>query len=120
MEQSNLARIFKALGNEQRLALFEMVYRMSRQPGSGGAEGLSPADAARARRRKAGAPEPCCRVRKAFTAACGCMGLARSTVSHHFKELQNAGLITCTREGQSFLCEVNPDAVEAVRAFLKE
>jgi len=117
MEQSNLAKIFKALGNKQRLALFEMVYRMSQSPDPGG---LAPAEAARARRRKPGtAPEPCCPVKKAFTAACSCMGLARSTVSHHFKELQNAGLITCTRDGQAFLCEVNPEAVEAVRAFLK-
>jgi len=115
MEQSNLARIFKALGNAQRLALFEMIYRM----GTSGAS-LTPAEAARARRggAKAG-PEPCCAVKKAFTSACACMGLARSTVSHHFKELQQAGLITCTRDGQAFLCEVNPEAVEAVRAFLK-
>jgi len=116
MEQSNLARIFKALGHPQRLALFEMVYRMST---TGGGEGLSPAEAARARRRTAGEPEPCCAVKKAFTTACGCLGLARSTVSHHFKELQSAGLITCTREGQAYLCEVNPEAVEAVRGFLK-
>lgn len=117
MEQSNLARIFKALGNPQRLALFEMIYRMGTSPNL---DGLAPAEAARARRRKVAAPaEPCCAVKKAFTAACACMGLARSTVSHHFKELQNAGLITCTRDGQSYLCEVNPEAVEAVRAFLK-
>jgi ArsR family transcriptional regulator len=103
MEQSNLARIFKALGNEQRLALFTMIHRM-------GTEGaVSPGKA----------PEPCCPVRGAFTAACRCMGLARSTISHHFKELQRAGLITCTREGQGYLCQVNPEALEAVRAFLK-
>jgi ArsR family transcriptional regulator len=115
MEQSNLARIFKALGNAQRLALFEMIYKM----GTSGAP-LSPAEAARARRGGGRpVPEACCPVKKAFTTACACMGLARSTVSHHFKELQSAGLITCTRDGQSFLCEVNPEAVEAVRAFLR-
>lgn len=116
MEHSNLARIFKALGHPQRLALFEMVYRMSTAPG---AEGVPVAEVTRPRRRHRMGRRECCPVRKAFTTACGSLGLARSTVSHHFKELQNAGLITCTREGQAFLCEVNPEAVEAVRAFLK-
>lgn len=107
MEQSNLARIFKALGNPQRLALFEMIHRMG-------------TEAALAEWRGRGAPAACCPVKGAFTAACACMGLARSTISHHFKELQRAGLITCVREGRGYLCEVNPEAVEAVRGFLKD
>lgn len=64
----------------------------------------------------------CCPVaviEKAFTKVCGCMNLSRSTVSHHFKELQNAGLITCERDGQMYRCRINPEAVNAIKDFLK-
>lgn len=65
----------------------------------------------------------CCPIagtlEKAFTKVCDCMNLSRSTVSHHFKELQNAGLITCEREGQTYRCRVNEDAVNSIKDFLK-
>ncbi|MBI5428028.1 MAG: helix-turn-helix transcriptional regulator [Nitrospinae bacterium] len=105
MKQSNLADIFKALSNPQRLALFELIYRGFKKQGKSGV---------------AEEAEPCCRgVEKAFTFACGCLKLSRSTISHHLKELQNAGLIVCVRRGQSHYCEVNAKAVEAARSFLK-
>ncbi|HEX2927295.1 MAG TPA: ArsR family transcriptional regulator [Ruminiclostridium sp.] len=47
------------------------------------------------------------------------MSLSRSTISHHFKELQNAGLITYTRKGQSFMCKINDEAILAIQNFLK-
>jgi len=103
-----MARIFKALGNEQRLKLFLMVHQM----GTGG----SPVEQSAANRASGACCEP---VKKAFSAACSCLGLAPSTISHHFKALQDAGLITCTRDGQAFLCQVNEEALDAVRGFLK-
>lgn len=57
-------------------------------------------------------------LEKAFSRVCECMNLSRSTISHHFKELQNAGLITCEREGQIYRCRVNQDAVSAIKEFL--
>lgn len=103
MEQLNLCKIFKALANEQRLALFQMLYQ-------GFEEKQDP-------------PKSCatgnCVINKAFTKACERFSLSRSTLSHHFKELQNAGLIHCERKGQSFECQVNPEVVELVRNFLK-
>ncbi len=67
--------------------------------------------------------ESCCPVagtlEKAFTKVCGCMDLSKSTISHHFKELQNAGLITCKREGQTFRCKVNEDVVSSIKGFFK-
>jgi ArsR family transcriptional regulator, arsenate/arsenite/antimonite-responsive transcriptional repressor len=58
-------------------------------------------------------------MERCFTKVCCCTNLSRSTISHHFKELENAGLITCTRNGQSFICKINMEAVEVIRDFLK-
>ncbi len=106
MELSNYARIFKALSNEQRLNIFLMIYK-----NCCGLEGNIPLDS-----------QSCCgitgSVERAFSKVCDCMKLSRSTISHHFKELQNAGLIACEREGQTFRCRVNEEAVEAIKKFL--
>ena len=112
MEQSNYARIFKALSNEQRLKIFMMIYKQCCSPsGSGGISEFNVNDTS------------CCPVSKsierAFTKVCECMNLSRSTISHHFKELQNAGLITCQREGQTFRCSVNEDVIESIKKFFE-
>lgn len=105
MKQSNYPKIFKALANEQRLKIFLMIYE-------------------RWQKEKAGTVIPaeegsrCC-VEKTFTKICACMPLSRSTISHHFKELQNAGLITCEREGQSYRCWINEEVVGSIKNFLK-
>ncbi|MBF0429680.1 MAG: helix-turn-helix transcriptional regulator [Fibrobacteria bacterium] len=101
MKQSNIAKVFKALSSEQRLNLFKMICDET--------EKLN-----------LGKEKNCCEgLEKAFTTACDCLDLSRSTISHHFKELQNAGLITCKRVGQSYSCMVNKDVVQEVREFLK-
>ena len=101
MKQSNLARMFKALSNEQRLKLFLMIYDGCLQD--------------------KGKKEPSCcgSIEKAFTAACGCLKISKSTISHHFKELQDSGLIRTTRQGQGCICEVNEDAIDLIKNFLK-
>ena len=101
MEQEALARIFKALSNPQRLKIFHMLCAWQE------AGDYPPGD-------------PCEGVARCFTRACCTIGLSRSTISHHFKELQNAGLITVKRSGQSFMCRINMDAVEDVRNFLQQ
>lgn len=109
MELSNLAKMFKALSNEQRLKIFMIIYSQ-----------CCAVDA------EAGVVFPdksCCKVartvQRAFSSVCDCMSLSRSTVSHHFKELQNAGLIHCIREGQSFRCSVNEEAINVIRQFME-
>ncbi|MBF0106129.1 MAG: helix-turn-helix transcriptional regulator [Deltaproteobacteria bacterium] len=107
MKQSNLTGMFKALSNEQRLNLFKMLYHgfdQTKKSGRGKVKEVS-----------------CCgEINKAFSAACDCINLSRSTISHHFKELENAGLISCTRNGQAVLCRVNEDAVKEIQNFLKQ
>jgi len=111
MELSNYARMFKALSNEQRLKIFMIIYKQCCLP-----EGstINPENLLE--------DKPCCSVartfQKAFSTVCDCMNLSRSTISHHFKELQNAGLISCEREGQSFRCSVNEEALAVLRQFL--
>lgn len=112
MELSNYAKMFKALANEQRLRIFMIIYSQCCTPGdSPGRKDVFFED------------QSCCKVartvQKAFSSVCDCMSLSRSTVSHHFKELQNAGLIHCEREGQTFRCSVNEEAIAALRQFLE-
>ncbi len=85
------ALVFKALSNEQRLKLFLMIVK-----------NCCPKDG----------------YEKAFTKACDCMDLSRSTISHHLKELQNAGLITVERMGQSFRYRVNYEALKLIKTLL--
>lgn len=112
MGHSNNAKIFKALSNEQRLKIFMMIYKQCcpSKTVKGASEFHIPEE------------DACCPVRKgiegAFTKMCGCIKLSRSSISRHFKELQNAGLITCEREGQTYRCVVNRDAIDAIKGFL--
>lgn len=112
MELSNYTKIFKALSNEQRLKIFIMLYKNCCLPVGArvGAEFTMKG-------------ESCCTaegtMEKAFTKICDCTDLSRSTISHHFKELQNAGLITCEREGQSYRCRVNKDVIDSIKIFLE-
>ena len=111
MELSNYVKIFKALSNEQRLKIFLMIHKGCCESKDKGSSEFLIED------------KGCCPVagvlEKAFTKVCGCMKLSRSTISHHFKELQNAGLISCTRAGQAFECKINNEAIAEIQAFLK-
>ena len=109
MERSNITKIFKALSNDQRLQLFVMIYNSF--------DGLKK----RQGKRLPVGTITCCDggVDKAFTAACQCMQISRSTISHHLKELKNAGLLICIKKGQSTVCKINKDAVKLVQNCLK-
>ena len=94
MKLSSLAKKFKALANEQRILLLMLLKEW---------EGR----------------ESCCPgVRKGFTKACDQLNISRSTISHHFKALENAGLIKCVRNGQAIECQVNEEALQEMREFL--
>lgn len=105
MELSKLAKIFKALSNEQRLKIYQMVYHRSRCHNEESEYG----------------EKKCCGggMSKTFTKACECFNISKSTISHHMKELQNAGLISCSKDGQSNICKINPEVVEMIREFFE-
>lgn len=102
MKLSKLAKAFKALSNEKRLEIFSKIYQWGKLNLD------TPVDS------------PCCcaPVEKSFSKVAECINLSRSTISHHMKELENAGLIICVNEGRSHFCKVNSELLEEIREFL--
>jgi ArsR family transcriptional regulator len=45
------------------------------------------------------------------------LGLAPSTVSHHFKELRNAGLVKVRREGKNIMVQVNTQVLNSIKTL---
>jgi ArsR family transcriptional regulator len=45
------------------------------------------------------------------------LGIVPSTISHHIKELRQAGLIRMERRGQKMECWIDPDAIKALKGF---
>lgn len=94
-DHDRIARAFKALSNPHRLAIFVQLARccapgqMCSEPRMGEVVG----------RLGAG------------------LGIAPSTVSHHLKELREAGLIRMGRRGQFIECWVEPEVLESLAAF---
>src|SRR5438105_460745 len=99
------ATMFKALGDPTRLRIFEFL-RSCGAPVAVDSEGevrplIGPT-----------VGEVCCHV----------TGVERitSTISHHLKELRQAGLITMERRGKNILCAVNREAVAALAWYLSK
>jgi len=96
LNTEELARIFKALSDPNRLAILQL---MRERCGAGcrfsaAEEGSSVSE-----------------IAKEFD-------LALSTVSHHLKELRNAGLIVCEKRGQWVHCAPNEDALKKIAEFV--
>jgi ArsR family transcriptional regulator len=91
-----LARMFKALGNPNRLKLFMNLLEESKL------------DLAKGR------THDCFLVK-----LLGGLGeIGAPTVSHHVKELSDAGLIQTQREGKQLICSVDPEGLEQLRQAL--
>ena len=90
-----LARMFKALGNENRLQLFVNLLEESQL------------DLAKGRTHD-------CFLTKLLSG----LDIGAPTVSHHVKELADAGLIDTQRDGKQLICSVNPEVMRELRALL--
>ncbi|HEY4976951.1 MAG TPA: metalloregulator ArsR/SmtB family transcription factor [Gaiellaceae bacterium] len=93
--KNQLANAFRALADPNRLAIFQLVCER-------GAQGQSE-----------DAGNTVSRLAAEFD-------LTLSTVSHHLRELKNAGLIRCEKVGQSVHCVPAVDLLEDVERFLEE
>ena len=93
----DLARIFRALGDPSRLAIFELVRSCCRED-----QGRSAAD-----------------LKNSVSEIAREFDLSLSTVSHHLKELRTAGLILCERRGQHIFCSVDPSVLADVEVFVR-
>lgn len=90
-----LARMFRALSNPNRLRLFMNLLDESKLDLAKG------------------------RVHDCFLAKLlAGLDLGAPTVSHHVKELSDAGLITTQREGKQLTCSVDPAGLATLRAAL--
>jgi DNA-binding transcriptional ArsR family regulator len=63
-----------------------------------------------------------------FEAGCGCLlhdlistlNIGAPTVSHHIKELVNAGLVITEKRGKYLLCKVNQAAIAELEEIFKK
>jgi ArsR family transcriptional regulator len=90
-DAEQLSSMLKALGHPNRLRLFQEIRRAGRHQVAG--SGCLLGDAIRALR--VGAP----------------------TISHHLKELVQAGLVATERQGKFVVCRVEPDALARLARF---
>lgn len=93
MKDNELVKMFKALSNPNRFQLFDEI-------------------------RKAG--------KSAFEEGHTCflspiiekLNVGAPTVSHHLKELVNAGLVETEKDGRFVQCRINEDSVKLLRDFV--
>lgn len=90
-----LSKAFRALSNPNRLEIFMKLFRESRLDIAKG------------------------RVHDCFlTPLLANLKVGAPTISHHVKELENAGLIHTRKEGKQLACSVNPEMLKLLRDAL--
>lgn len=99
-DNGNLARAFKALSNPNRLRIYREFVRYC----------------------DSGQPAPVedmpmgCLLGEAIKR----LNIGAPTVSHHIKELVDAGLITTMRQGRQLFCAVEPGMRDQLREFFSD
>ncbi|RRJ85398.1 ArsR family transcriptional regulator [Aestuariirhabdus litorea] len=97
MNTHQLAKAFKALSNENRLAIYLEILRHR--------EGLLKPDA------------PQCGGGCMLADIISSLNIGAPTVSHHMKELINADLIEVEKQGKFLLCRINADTQLELEQF---
>ena len=96
-QTTDLAAVFRALGDPNRLAIFKLVRSCCAED-----SGLSSDE-----------------LRNSVTQIAKQFDLSLSTVSHHLKELRHAGLIRCERRGQHIFCYADPEILAEIDQFIR-
>ena len=95
---NNLANVFKSLANENRLSIFELIWR----------------------KELSSEKKLCCKsMASCVNEITEKFNLAQSTVSHHLKELKNAGLINTKKEKTWVYCSINHDTIQRLKKFFE-
>ena len=102
--RTDIASIFKALGDPTRLQIFDLLRGQCCAVALGESGEVRRIDGPTV-------GEVCCRVTGAER--------INSTISHHLKELRLANLITVERRGKNMICGVNWKSVESVRQYFE-
>lgn len=93
MDTKKYAQIFKALSNENRLELYLQIVKKHEASFEKGRECL-------------------------MTDIIERLNIGAPTISHHLKELANAGLIYTEKKGKYLVCSINEELVDEVSNLL--
>ncbi len=97
MATFDLSMIFRALADANRLAIFQLLRERCRSE----------------------PPLSENRIGQTVSEIAEEFDLSLSTVSHHLKELKNAGLIRCEKRGRWVHCSVDEAALREVESFVR-
>ncbi|WP_429371757.1 ArsR/SmtB family transcription factor [Paenibacillus sp. DS2015] len=93
LDTKKMAKIFKALSNENRLELYLKIAESHEASFEAGG-GLCVAEIV------------------------SCLNIGAPTVSHHIKELVNAELVTTEKKGKFLICKVNKQIVAEITEMM--
>ncbi|MCX8130498.1 MAG: metalloregulator ArsR/SmtB family transcription factor [Clostridia bacterium] len=93
MDTKKYSKIFKALSNSNRLELYMNIVKKHEASFDTGCE---------------------CFISDIMD----CFKIGAPTISHHLKELENAGLIFTEKRGKYVVCRVNEEVVEEVKKLM--
>lgn len=93
MTSKELAKIFKALSNENRLEIYKEIAKQEHVDYEKGCE---------------------CSISEMLS----CLKIGAPTISHHLKELSNANLITTEKRGKFLMARINKETLTQIKEFI--